>query len=155
MSSEFEEKVYSLIKKIPKGKVSTYGAIAKKLDSSPRAVGNALRKNPYVPFVPCHRVIKSDGSIGGFKGKTSGKAIKEKIVLLRKENVKINRNKVNKIFCKKSYHFIFFLIFFISFSSLSLSRSSLYLFLIVTSVTPATSATSLWVRFSPFISAAT
>ncbi|PIN75503.1 methyltransferase [Candidatus Woesearchaeota archaeon CG10_big_fil_rev_8_21_14_0_10_37_12] len=87
MPTVFEQKVYDLCKKIPRGKVSTYGAIAKKLNSSPRAVGQALRKNPYAPVVPCHRVVSSDGKIGGFMGKTKGKEIKRKIALLEEEGV--------------------------------------------------------------------
>jgi len=90
----FAEKVYVLCKKIPKGKITTYGAIAKALNSSPRAVGQALRCNPYAPIVPCHRVIMSDGSIGGFNGKIKGHEIKRKIALLSREGVKITGNKV-------------------------------------------------------------
>ncbi|ETI20079.1 hypothetical protein G647_08113 [Cladophialophora carrionii CBS 160.54] len=66
--TEFQEKVYIHLLAIPPGKVSTYAAIAKSLSSSPRAVGGALRNNPYAPEVPCHRVIASDGYVGGFKG---------------------------------------------------------------------------------------
>ena len=84
---KFADKVYGLCKKIPKGKVSTYGAIAKALNSSPRAVGQALRCNPYAPIVPCHRVVASGGKIGGFMGKTAGKEIQKKIELLKKEGV--------------------------------------------------------------------
>ncbi|KYK26082.1 hypothetical protein AYK26_01270 [Euryarchaeota archaeon SM23-78] len=92
----FQRKVYALLKKVPKGKVTTYGALAKKLKSSPRAVGQALRVNPYAPKVPCHRVVSSDGSIGGFRGKTQGKAVREKIGLLRKEGIKIINGRVEK-----------------------------------------------------------
>ena len=94
--TNFQKRVYNLLKKVPKGKVTTYGALAKKLKSSPRAVGQALKVNPYAPRVPCHRVINSDGSIGGFRGKTKGKAIKEKIELLRKEGIKIKIIKLKK-----------------------------------------------------------
>jgi len=66
--TEFQEKVYTHLLAIPSGKVSTYAALAKSLSSSPRAVGGALRNNPYAPQVPCHRVIASDGYVGGFKG---------------------------------------------------------------------------------------
>jgi len=90
----FSERVYAVCKKIPKGKVSTYGAIAKKLKSSPRAVGQALKHNPYAPIVPCHRVVSANGSIGGFMGKTKGKSIQKKIRLLRKEGVKVKGNKI-------------------------------------------------------------
>lgn len=92
----FQERVYNLLKRVPRGKVTTYGALAKKLKTSPRAVGNALRENPFAPRVPCHRVIKSNGSIGGFKGRTKGKAIQEKIKLLRKEGVVVINNRVKK-----------------------------------------------------------
>lgn len=93
----FAEKVYVLCKKIPKGKIATYGAIAKALNSSPRAVGQALRCNPYAPIVPCHRVIKSDGTIGGFKGKVKGPEIKKKIKLLSKEGIAFIGTKVENL----------------------------------------------------------
>jgi methylated-DNA-[protein]-cysteine S-methyltransferase len=95
--TDFQKKVYALTKKVPRGKVTTYSAIAKKLKSSPRAVGQALRVNPFAPVVPCHRVIKSDGTIGGFSGETTGKLIQKKIALLRKEGVEIKNNKIEKI----------------------------------------------------------
>ncbi len=91
---KFADKVYGLCKKIPRGKVSTYGSIAKALNSSPRAVGQALRCNPYAPIVPCHRVVASDGKIGGFMGKTAGKEIEHKIALLESEGVKIRDGRV-------------------------------------------------------------
>jgi O-6-methylguanine DNA methyltransferase len=90
MTTDFENKVYYLCKKIPKGKVSTYGEIAKTIGNNcSRAVGNALSKNPYLGVVPCHRVVKSDGCVGGF---ASGQ--KNKIKLLRKEAIKIKNNKI-------------------------------------------------------------
>jgi len=91
----FEEKVWKLMEEIPRGKVTTYGQIARKLNTSAyRAVGNACRKNPYAPRVPCHRVVRSDGTVGGFGGKTSGKTVEEKIQLLRKENVEVLNGKI-------------------------------------------------------------
>ncbi|MFH1174291.1 MAG: MGMT family protein [archaeon] len=90
MPTKFQKRVYALCKKIPRGKVSTYGALAKKLRSSPRAVGQALACNPYAPVVPCHRVVKSDGSIGGFNHHTTGRDIQRKIALLKKEGVGIS-----------------------------------------------------------------
>ena len=91
----FEEKVWKLMERIPKGRVTTYGQIARRLNTKAyRAVGNACRKNPYAPRVPCHRVVRSDGTIGGFGGKTSGKTVKEKTRLLRKENVEIRNGKI-------------------------------------------------------------
>ncbi|MEM5777394.1 MAG: MGMT family protein [Candidatus Aenigmatarchaeota archaeon] len=82
--------IWSLIKKIPKGKVTTYKEIAKALDTKAyRAVGNACNKNPYKD-VPCHRVIKSNGEVGGFaRGKD------EKISLLEQEGIKIVNGKID------------------------------------------------------------
>jgi methylated-DNA-[protein]-cysteine S-methyltransferase len=90
MPSEFAEKVYAITKKIPKGKTMTYGEIAKILKSSPRAVGQALKRNPYAPTVPCHRVIHTDGRIGGYNGV---KDSKKKIMMLKKEGVRIKNGK--------------------------------------------------------------
>ncbi|OGJ13378.1 cysteine methyltransferase [Candidatus Pacearchaeota archaeon RBG_19FT_COMBO_34_9] len=89
--NSFYEKCYKILKKVPKGKVTTYKEIAKALNSKAyRAVGNAMHNNPYAPIVPCHRVIKSNGEIGGF---FSGR--KNKIRLLREEGIEIINNKVN------------------------------------------------------------
>ena len=63
----FNQKVWALTARIPRGKVATYAQIAKALNSRAyRAVGNALNRNPYAPQVPCHRVVGSDGSLTGF-----------------------------------------------------------------------------------------
>jgi methylated-DNA-[protein]-cysteine S-methyltransferase len=92
---DFEERVWKLMESIPKGRVTTYGLIAKKLNTRAyRAVGNACRRNPYAPRVPCHRVVRSDGSIGGFGGKTSGMSVEKKIRMLREEGVQIRDGKV-------------------------------------------------------------
>ncbi|MDD5173644.1 MAG: MGMT family protein [Candidatus Omnitrophica bacterium] len=66
--TDFEKKVYLAVLKIPRGEVRSYKWVAVKAGRprAARAVGNALNKNPYIGIVPCHRVIKSDGSIGGF-----------------------------------------------------------------------------------------
>ena len=73
----FSDKVYALCKKIPKGKVTTYKIIAKKLKTKAyRAVGNALNKNKTPIKIPCHRVVSSDRSIGGYS-----KGVKKKIQL--------------------------------------------------------------------------
>lgn len=91
---KFADKVYKKCSQIPKGKVSTYGEIAKVLNSSPRAVGQVLRCNPYAPRVPCHRIVCSDGRIGGFMGKINGKEIDKKINLLVKEGIKIKNGRI-------------------------------------------------------------
>lgn len=57
-----------LCKAIPAGKVTTYGDMAKALGSSPRAIGQAMRRNPFAPVVPCHRVIATNMQLGGFSG---------------------------------------------------------------------------------------
>jgi methylated-DNA-[protein]-cysteine S-methyltransferase len=81
----FNEKVWQLCSRIPKGRVSTYKIIAEKLGTKAyRAVGNALNKNPYWPKVPCHRVVGSDGGLSGF---AFGLGRKEE--LLQKEGIKI------------------------------------------------------------------
>ena len=66
--TRFEEKVYTVVKKIPFGETRTYKWVAKKIGTSKasRAVGNALNKNPFPIIVPCHRVVDSKGSIGGY-----------------------------------------------------------------------------------------
>jgi methylated-DNA-[protein]-cysteine S-methyltransferase len=88
----FADKVYSLTKKIPKGKVSTYKLIAMKLRTKAyRAVGTALNKNPYAPVVPCHRVVNSDGRVGGF-----AKGTNKKIKLLKKEGIKVKNGKIEE-----------------------------------------------------------
>jgi O-6-methylguanine DNA methyltransferase len=91
----FQKRVLVLLLDIPLGMYTTYGAMAKYLSSSPRAVGNALRNNPFAPEVACHRVLASDGGLGGFKGSWGRKGQEglnddEKKRLLRKEGVKFD-----------------------------------------------------------------
>lgn len=86
--TKFESSVLLAIKKIPKGKVATYKAVAKALGKpkAARAVGNALNKNPFAPKVPCHRVITSAGYLGGYAlGKN------KKIKILSSEGVLFDR----------------------------------------------------------------
>jgi methylated-DNA-[protein]-cysteine S-methyltransferase len=64
----FQKKVLTVLCQVPRGRYTTYAAISKHLSSSPRAVGNALKNNPFAPQVPCHRVLASGGGIGGFHG---------------------------------------------------------------------------------------
>ena len=90
--TDFQKSVLTALLHIPKGGWTTYGALARHLDSSPRAVGNALRNNPFAPEVPCHRVIATDKSIGGFKGDwgknvSKGRFEEEKVNLLQTEGV--------------------------------------------------------------------
>jgi len=85
----FQASVYALTSQIPRGNVTTYGRIAKALHSSPRAVGNALRRNPYAPRVPCHRVIATTLFLGGFQGvwDLNGCTAPKKLELLKGEGV--------------------------------------------------------------------
>jgi methylated-DNA-[protein]-cysteine S-methyltransferase len=90
-SRSFAERVYALLRTVPKGKVTTYADIAHALGSrSYRAVGQALRRNPDAPRTPCHRVVRADGSLGGFMGETSGEPLRRKSVLLTREGVQIS-----------------------------------------------------------------
>ena len=84
--TKFQQKVWKYLMNIPKGKVKTYKEVAKAIKSpkSARAVANACGKNPYAPKIPCHRVIRSDGSLGGYSGRGG---IKKKLRLLRSEKV--------------------------------------------------------------------
>ncbi len=91
MKSTFNERCYFFLRKVPGGKVTTYKALAQALKTNAyRAVGNAMNKNPYAPKVPCHRVVKSDGSVGGF-----AHGSKKKVSMLKKEGVEIVNGKIN------------------------------------------------------------
>ena len=86
--TKFQIKVWNYLKTIPKGKVKNYKqvAIGIKRPKSARAVANACAKTPYATKIPCHRVIRVDGSLGGYSGRGG---IKQKIKLLRSEKVAI------------------------------------------------------------------
>ena len=88
--TKFQIKVWKYLKKIPKGSVKTYKdvAIAINQPKAARAVANACAKNPYAPKIPCHRVIRSDGRLGGYSGKGG---ISKKLRLLKKEGISLNR----------------------------------------------------------------
>ncbi len=98
-------RAYELLKTVPAGRVTTYKALADALGTRAyRAIGQAMRHNPYAPHVPCHRVVSSNGAIGGFMGKTNGDEINKKIRLLKLEGVSIEKNKV-KDFPNVFYNF--------------------------------------------------
>ena len=86
VGTAFQLKVWTYLKKIPRGSVKTYSQVAKAIRRplAVRAVANAIGKNPYAPKIPCHRVIRSDGSIGGYSGKGG---VKTKRFLLQKEGI--------------------------------------------------------------------
>jgi len=84
-------KMRQLLRRIPKGKVTTYGALAKKLGTSPRAVGMMLMHNdPHA--APCYKVVRADGTLGGYSGPGG---LKMKARLLAKDCIKVERGRVN------------------------------------------------------------
>lgn len=90
----FKEKVYEITKTIPKGKVATYGQIAR-LAGNPkasRAVGAIMKHNPFAPIVPCHRVVGSNGNLTGFSG---GSGISTKKEMLKSEGVNFTKDRVD------------------------------------------------------------
>ncbi len=90
----FRERVYQITKKIPRGKVATYGQIAR-LAGSPkaaRAVGFFMKTNPFAPTVPCHRVVASDGKLTGY---SAGKGIATKKEMLAVEGVLFHKDRVD------------------------------------------------------------
>ncbi|MGI9227895.1 MAG: methylated-DNA--[protein]-cysteine S-methyltransferase [Gammaproteobacteria bacterium] len=82
--TDFQVRVWDQIRKIPFGTTKTYGEIANKLKSGPRAVGNACRRNHLLLIVPCHRVVSTTG-LGGFMGDVDGSLVKRKQWLLSHE----------------------------------------------------------------------
>jgi methylated-DNA-[protein]-cysteine S-methyltransferase len=88
MLTTFQKRVLNEVSKIPKGKLTNYKTIAIKLKTSPRAIGQALKRNPFPIEIPCHRVIKSNKEIGGYKGKD----YETKIKLLKSEGHNIKNN---------------------------------------------------------------
>lgn len=95
----FNQRCYEPLKKIPKGKVTTYKAIANALNTRAyRAVGNAMNKNPSPIKIPCRRVINSNGELGGYSN-----GLKKKVFLLKKEGIEIKNNKIDL----KKYGWVF------------------------------------------------
>lgn len=92
LKSTFPQDVYRLTSQIPKGMVTSYGHIASALNNSKavRAVGNALNKNPYSPQVPCHRVVKANGEIGGY-----AKGANQKRDMLKREGITIKNGRID------------------------------------------------------------
>ena len=90
------EKVYLKLREIPRGKVTTYKWLAESVGTKGyQAVGQVLKRNPDAPETPCHRVVSSDGKIGGFKGERLGKKIEEKIRMLRQEGVEVIKGRID------------------------------------------------------------
>jgi len=88
--TSFNDRCYDILKKVPKGRVTTYKAIAEALGTKAyRAVGNAMKNNSNVITVPCHRVVNSDGSVGGYVNGTE-----KKIEILKSEGIEISNGKI-------------------------------------------------------------
>lgn len=84
----FQKRVYEACQCIPRGRVASYACLARALGcGSPRAVGQALKRNPFAPGVPCHRVIASDRKLGGFFGASEGPEVDRKRRMLEGEGV--------------------------------------------------------------------
>ncbi|MEX0886515.1 MAG: MGMT family protein [Phycisphaeraceae bacterium] len=88
----FSQRVWAVTARIPRGRVATYGQIARVLGSrgASRAVGNALRNNPHAPAVPCHRVVATDGGLTGF-----AQGLDRKRELLGDEGVEVAAGRVD------------------------------------------------------------
>jgi len=88
--TSFNDRCYDILKKVPKGRVTTYKTIAEALGTKAyRAVGNAMKNNPNVITLPCHRVVNSDGSVGGYVNGTE-----KKIEILKSEGIEISNGKI-------------------------------------------------------------
>ena len=95
--TKFQLKVWKYLKTIPKGHIRTYSEVAKAINKpkSVRAVANAIGKNPNAPKIPCHRVIRSDGSLGGYSGRGG---LKTKIKLLKSEGISFKKSRIPILF---------------------------------------------------------
>ena len=89
---KIEEKIYRKLLEVPSGYVTTYGELAKAINqkNGQRVVGQIMKKNPFPVIVPCHRVVKSDGTVGGYAYGTE-----RKTHMLSKEGLEINNNKIS------------------------------------------------------------
>lgn len=91
--NELERRVYQKLLKVPKGKVTTYGDLAKAvgLENGQRVIGQIMNKNPFPVIIPCHRVVKSDGKVGGYY---YGEEVKTKMLL--DEGIFIKNGKIQE-----------------------------------------------------------
>jgi O-6-methylguanine DNA methyltransferase len=98
--SPFERSVLEVVRKIPEGEVVTYGEVARRVGrpGAARAVGQALARNPFPLLIPCHRVVRSDGRLGGF---SSGP--ERKRMLLQEEGVEVEGDRVERGYVSRRY----------------------------------------------------
>ena len=92
MSEDTKAKVYDLLGKVPKGRVTTYKNLAAEAGTHPRAVAMYMKHNEDPVKIPCYKVVRSDGSPGGY---SSGKGIPEKIALLKRDGIEIKNGKID------------------------------------------------------------
>lgn len=87
-TTPFQDRVYAAVRLIPAGRVATYAEVARAVGCrSPRAIGQALKRNPFAPEVPCHRVVAASLAPGGFCGQAAGREVLRKLALLAREGV--------------------------------------------------------------------
>ena len=91
-------KAYALLKKVPSGKVTTYGALAKASGLHPRTIGMLMRSNEDPVNIPCYKVVRSDGSLGGYSG---AGGTRKKIALLAKDGIAVKNGRID---LKKHLH---------------------------------------------------
>lgn len=87
----FQRRVYLALLDVPSGTTITYGELAERIGCrSAQAIGQALRRNPFAPDVPCHRVVAADGSLGGYNGERDGEQIeyKQRLLEVEKQNTR-------------------------------------------------------------------
>lgn len=89
-------KAILLLRKIPKGKVVTYSELARVCRSSPRAIGQIMKRNKRPELYPCYKVVKASGEIGGYAGCVKGRNIQKKIRLLEKDGIKIVKERIDR-----------------------------------------------------------
>ncbi|ABK76976.1 methylated DNA-protein cysteine methyltransferase [Cenarchaeum symbiosum A] len=96
---KLDERVYKELCRVPRGKVTTYGALARAvgLPNGQRIIGRIMKNNPYPGIVPCHRVVRSDGKVGGYSpgGMSGGEMIKS--AMLEKEGIGISGGKIRDL----------------------------------------------------------
>lgn len=90
VKTDFAERVWAVVRRVPAGRVITYGEVARRAGGSARAVGQVMRRNTDAPRLPCHRVVGANGWIGGYGGETDGETLARKIALLRREGVALS-----------------------------------------------------------------
>ncbi len=85
-----------LLKKVPRGRVTTYKTLADVCNTSPRAIGQVMKRNKYPEVYPCYKAVRSDGTIGGYAGKVKGNKIREKIEKLSKDGIVVRNGRIDK-----------------------------------------------------------